>query len=286
MTEIINLRFSTQEFFEPYIRHHPKFNKKWMKKIWPDSVAVLEMDLSDPDVIEFLEYLRSKEDYCVHFINRRYTKKELYGAAMLSFWTSMQLDFTAEESGCEFITPCGICEGARVPKDNQLILNLSQIPKDKDIADTISNNELIFSERVKDLVEHHNIQGVELYPVQHWKKVAPAKKWFYVKINSIIKISEKTIFGNAYQGEQLLIDQVPKSSCGHSIIHTETRSEYYLKRDSWDKADILRSDWIFGTHPKGSVGYPSPQTFISQKFYTILREHNIKGFTVDVAHLV
>jgi len=286
MIEKLHLRCSTERVYKLFVQSYSKLNKKWV--IWVrDIAAAIEGDLNDPEFQEFLSYLRSKKcTYTSAEIIRKYTKKELYSAELLSFWTSSQLDFTAEEADCEFDTPCEMCEGGRTPKDKNLIMNLSQISKDKDIADTISNNELMFSERLADLVKHHNIKGVELYPVQHWKKAAPAKKWFYVKINSVINISARTVFGDAFEGEELSIHQVPKSSCGHSVIHTQTRSEYFLKRDSWDKADIIRSDWIFGTHPKGSVGYPSPQMYISQKFYAILREHNIKGYTVDIAHLV
>lgn len=285
MIEKLHLRCSRDRTYEPFIRTYPKLNKKWV--IWVrDIAAAIEGDLNDPEYQEFITYLRSKVNYEPSFIIRKYSRKELYSAELLSFWTSMELNFTGEEAGCEFDTPCKICEGWRVPKNNNLIMNLSQIPKDKDIADTLSGNELMFSERLKSLVEHHNIKGIELYPVQHWKKIAPTKKWFYVKVNSSIKISEQTIFGDAYQDEQLSVNQVPKSLCGHAIVQTKIRSEYYLEAKSWDKADIVHSNWLFGSHLKESVGYPSPQIFISPKLYAILREHNIKGYTVDVAHLV
>lgn len=278
----LNLRCFTKKVYEPFIRLYPKLNKKWVKHVW-DLATVIEGDLNDPDFQEFLAYLRTKVDYIFCYIIRQYTKKELYGAELLTFYAMPQFEPTGEEVGTQYSLSCEICRGGRIPHENRMILNLSKIPKSKDIAQSIASDEWIVSERVKSLMERHKINGAELWPVEHWKKTAPLKKWFYLKFNSVVKISDQTTFGEPYRQGPLTFEQSPKSSCGHAI-ETGNYSEYYLQRKSWDKSDIVRSDWYIGSGQH--LIYPSPEIFISQRFYAILRENNIKGFEVEVARLV
>jgi superfamily II DNA helicase RecQ len=61
-------------------------------------------------------------------------------------------------------------------------------------------------------------------------------------------------------------------------------SEVHIKRNSWDGSDIVKTNVYFGGQL--NLIYPAPEILISQRFYRQLREKNIKGFRIEVAHLV
>ncbi|MGA9931633.1 MAG: hypothetical protein WBP73_12780 [Terriglobales bacterium] len=70
---------------------------------------------------------------------------------------------------------------------------------------------------------------------------------------------------------------------GHSVV-TAFLSELYLHKNAWDGSDIAVTSALFGQGR--NLLRPTPLIIISQRMYRAMREAGLKGFSVEVAHLV
>jgi len=113
------------------------------------------------------------------------------------------------------------------------------------------------------------------------KERQPIPIWYQLIINSTVALAEQTKYGDPFS-PVLDIEQI-KTSCGHTITRGAL-SELFIKKNSWDGSDITKTDFSFGVHI--NLLYPAPEILISQRFYRLLEEHNIKGYTVEVTHTV
>lgn len=279
MREKLIIRCSTEDVFEPYIKTYKKFKRKWLRNDW-ELTKVIAGYLDDPDFKEFFDYLRTKIDFAVSYIERKYTTKELLDAKLLKMWISATFEPTGEELGTKYEYPCSICQAGRVVRDH-LILNLAKVPKGKDIVKTIAQDEWIVSEKLTELIQKEKITGVELRPVKHYSKKQPRLNWYQMVVVSTVSVSEQTKYGDPFR-PNLNIEQT-RTSCGHAI-NGVVYSELYLKEGSWNSSDIVKTDLYFGGHL--NLIYPYPHILISQRFFRLLRKHKIKGYEVEVARFV
>jgi hypothetical protein len=67
-------------------------------------------------------------------------------------------------------------------------------------------------------------------------------------------------------------------------VVTEFLSEIYIQRDAWDGSDIAVTTSLFGQGR--NLLRPTPLIIISQRVYRLLEAAGIKGFSVEVAHLI
>ena len=70
---------------------------------------------------------------------------------------------------------------------------------------------------------------------------------------------------------------------GHSVV-TEFLSEIYLERSAWDGSDVAVTSALF--RQGRNLLRPTPLIIISQRLYRLLQEAGLRGFSVEVAHLV
>ena len=73
------------------------------------------------------------------------------------------------------------------------------------------------------------------------------------------------------------------AGCGLTREHS-IQSELYLPRESWDGSDVAVTRDRIGDGM--AVGLPARLLVISARFYRLLLQHKIKGYTIEVAHLV
>lgn len=280
MRERLTINCFTADEFELYVKDYPLFNSRWLKK-QTTITSVLEGYLDDPAYFAFYEYLRSKIQYKFSYITRRYSPSELADAELLSLWIEPTFEPTGEELGTKYVYPCQTCKSRRVVED-KLILNEKKIPPKKDIAKSIARDEWVISARLAALMEKESISGARLQSVFHYRRkdiISP--NWFHLVINSIVKVDQQTKLGDPFRPNIDLKSKI--LSCGHAAADI-VFSELFVKRNSWDGSDIVLTDLAFGGEM--NLIHPYNHPLISQRFYRLLLQNNMKGFHVEVAHLV
>jgi hypothetical protein len=87
----------------------------------------------------------------------------------------------------------------------------------------------------------------------------------------------------AFGADPFHLDPEPErcAVCGLTA-GASVQSELYLPRASWDGSDVAVTRDRVG----GRAGIPVPLLLISPHFYRLLLEHKIRGYLVEVAHLV
>lgn len=214
-------------------------------------------------------------------IKRIYGRKELGSAELLL----LKIAKTFEPAGLECGTIyndkniCEIC-GTGMQQMSDLILDLNTIPKNVDIARTISN-EIIISQKLAKLLADNPVTGFEVKPVNH---IAPKYKkmpWHQLKITSLVSINSITKTGNRPFDEDEENDYRCKN--GHTL-GLNILSELSINRDSWDNSDIVATKQFFGVNRGLLRTYPL--LVISQRIYSLMMAMKCKGFTVEVVRLV
>jgi hypothetical protein len=71
--------------------------------------------------------------------------------------------------------------------------------------------------------------------------------------------------------------------CGH-IAGLNLLSEVTLKRSGWDGSDFGCTKEMIGV--RGGVGRPHPILLASPKLWRLLIDHSVRGFKLEVAHLI
>jgi hypothetical protein len=227
---------------------------------------------------------------------RRYTERELAEAELFRLVIAKIFEPEGESCGTVYdeSTACPLC-GAGRTQVNDLHLQLRaayqgwpSIPKAKHtgVARTIAD-EVIVSYIVADLMKEHGISGAELRPVRgsgERAKVTPLWKQLCVIGNAGRTVPPTEIGLGPFRHTDVDTDgknyRCPR---GH-VSGLSLLSEVYLKRKAWDGRDIAATEDMFGL--RAGVLVPAPLLLISQRFYQLLKENNVKGFKVEVAHLV
>jgi predicted hydrocarbon binding protein len=259
------------------------------------SVRVIELEREDPKIQYILELINSREKelgkriYKLFHIRRYYSSKELENAEILRLIIAATFEPAGMDLGTLYEEICSKC-GLRIQK-SELILDLRKIRRccgesydsKYDIAKTISYDEWVVSERFKRIVEENQITGCEFLPVRHYSKRAKNLPTVYqLKVTSSVgETAEQTKFGkNPFD-----LDPEGKFRCPeHNVSGLNIVSELYIKRENWDGSDIAITRNLIGGGAANA--YPMPLIIISQKFYRLLKENKMKGFKVEVAHLV
>ena len=213
-------------------------------------------------------------------INRSYSKIELEAAELLL----LKINKTFEPAGLECGTvysdqnTCEFC-GTGIEQISDLILDLNTVPKNVDIARTISNEIIISQELANILV--NNITGYELKLVHHKSAKYQKKIWHQLITTSLVKINSTTKTGEDPFNE----DKGNKYRCvkGHTI-GLDILSELSIDRDSWDGSDLAATKELFGVNRGLLRTYPL--LVISQRLYSLMKEMDCKGFTVEVVKLI
>jgi hypothetical protein len=249
----------------------------------------VELPSSDPRLprmAELQEQLLARRSYLYSSwdIRRRYSAKELEAAELLRLVPTCFFEPVGEDCGTIYDTSaaCSIC-GAGRRQVSDLVLDTAQIPKRADVPLTIAG-EWVLSRRLADLLEREHVTGVELRPVRHrgngGGRVTP--DWLQPVIGPPgVGMVAPTHFG---------IDPVRDDLAGEyrcPLGHTaglKILSEPYVDRRTWLSQDMVETEQLVGA--RLGLYLPKPLVLISQRFYRLLSENNMRGFRVEVAHLV
>ena len=226
------------------------------------------------------------------FVEYRYAKKELLSAELLRLEVTRAFEPEGELCGTVYdeSAACPRCGAGRQQKSD-LHLQLRRAPqawpsipqaKHTGIAKTIAD-EIIVSHIVGKLMQDHEITGAELRPVRSCGpngKVTPLWHQLWVTASA-----GRTIPPTEFGVGPFKPDPEGEFACprGH-VSGLNLLSEVYVKREDWEGADISATEDLYGC--RRGVLVPAPAILITQRFYRLLMENNVKGFKVEVAHLV
>lgn len=255
--------------------------------VWKDpgtDVCRLVLDVEGP----LVEKLRAAEaEYAAQGsslfsmcqVTRHYTPQELESAERLlvEFWpffrpTGEECNTVYDESTAH--PCCGV--GAR--QDSPLRLELSRIPKRRDLTLTMGG-EYVITRRMADALQRHHITGYELHPITS-KGGNPTEDWFQLVIPSrSLEAVPPTLFGASF-----LAPEPDSSRCpyGHVAGH-RLLSPLYLARSSTDG-----NDWACTRQHLGlrmGLFRPYPLLVVSQRLYRLLRDLKLRPLHAEVAHL-
>jgi len=216
-------------------------------------------------------------------ITRKYTSKELAAAELFKLQITAYFEPEGTACGTDYdesaVCPhCGA--GRRLLGD--LILDLGKVPKGKDFAQTIANDEWIVSERLAMLMQTHGMTGATFEQVCSLKKRREGSPIWY-RLNVIaapVDVAPPTCFGI----DPFDDDPSGRYRCpaGH-VAGLNILSELSIGRGSWDGADIAITRQAVGDR-QGAL-MPSHLIVVSPRLRQLLIEHDIKGFKTEVAYL-
>lgn len=257
-------------------------------RLFPPMTRKIVLDTRDPRLDDFRNRLLRDEATVLGIrgailIDREYSEKELNAAQFLTLIIDSVFEPAGEDMGTEYddSKACPKCGAGRVQR-SPLRLNLHSIPKNVEIARTISFDEWIVSESLADLLRKEKVTGFQLQEVEHRGKRRPEKKWYQILVTGKAgNTVDPTRFGIDY----LHPDPEGRFVCTqHFLSGLNILSEVFLRRDSVETVDVAATTNRFGL--RGGVLVPIPILVISQRLLQILSQHGIRGYKVEVAHLV
>ncbi len=231
--------------------------------------------------------LRGPSGYSTAFLRRKYTRRELWEAKVLQLlpFVSITLPRDPEEDKAIYddSARCPLCRAGRIQKSD-LAFDLSKAPKSKDIVLMYAEDEMIISDRLATILRENQITGFKLRPVRDSKirrrKELP-KWWQLIAASEVGRPAPLTRYGDdPFYPDVNLEEACP---CGRTM-GLNLLSELYISKRNWDGTDIAATTTYIGGG-KG-LGLPRRLTVISQSLYRLLKEQRIRGFRVEVVHLV
>ena len=232
----------------------------------------------------FIEQKRKQDvegyQYLTVDLLRKYSKNELQNAEVLLLKIRSHFEPSGEECGTIYETLCNHCNWGRQVSD--LILDLRRVPQHKDISETIAWVEWVVSTNFVRTFTENNLTGAEFRPIFEFKNpTKQSKNWYQLRATGKAGgLAETTKLGRDPFSPSQVSWRCP---LGHSVV-TEFLSEIYLQRNTWDGSDIAVTEALFGQGR--NLLRPTPLIIISQRMYRTLQEAGLKGFSVEVAHLV
>lgn len=219
-------------------------------------------------------------EYLTTSLIRRYTITELHNAEVL--WLNIEPHFepAGEECGTIYETSCRYCNLGQQMSD--LILDLRRAPQHKDVAETIAWVEWIASSKFVQQIVDNRLSGVQFCPIFEFKNPTKrSQEWHQLKIiGRAGEITDQTLLGRDPFSPGEINWRCP---LGHSVA-AKVLSEVYLKKDEWGGSDIAVTSSLFGQGR--NLLRPTPLIIISQRMYRVLQAAGLKGYSVEVAHLV
>ena len=223
---------------------------------------------------------RGFADFTIGWCLRKYTKTELQNAEVLRLTIASHFEPSGEECGTIYETLCNHCNWGRQVSD--LILDLRRVPQHKDVSETIAWVEWVVSSNFVRAFTENKLTGAEFRPIFEFKNpTKQSKEWSQLRVTGKAgELAESTRLGRDPFSPSQISWRCP---LGHSVV-TEFLSEIYLQRSTWDGSDIAVTEALFGQGR--NLLRPTPLIIISQRMYRALQDARLKGFSVEVAHLV
>ncbi|HEY3973975.1 MAG TPA: hypothetical protein VGM18_13295 [Candidatus Sulfotelmatobacter sp.] len=293
MTEYVNVRASEtlgQEELVSFLKSRfPEATKPIGRAVVEGTECVeVRVPSNSPEFEEIRKFIdarrkqgqRGFSDFTIGWYLRKYTKAELQNAEVLRLTIASHFEPSGEECGTIYETLCNHCNWGRQVSD--LILDLRRVPQHKDISETIAWVEWVVSSKFARTFTENKLAGAEFRPIFEFKN--PTKKsmdWYQLRVTGKAgELAESTRLGRDPFSPSQISWRCP---LGHSVV-TEFLSEIYLQRSAWDGSDIAITSALFGQGR--NLLRPTPLIIVSQRMYRLLQEAGLKGFSVEVAHLV
>lgn len=250
--------------------------------VFNGSVYILRILKTDPlyqKICNIDQELRKnhKTLYSYWEIKRVYTKKELKEAALFQFDMNY-FEPSGEECGTLYDEKeaCPLC-GANRKQLNILHLKKGTIPRNKDIASTLSN-EVIVSSSFINAVNKWHLKGLE------FRSTNIASYYQLIAIRQMT-LSSQTLVGvnpfdlsTSYGGE---IYQCPR---GDTLGLCQLSEAYVNKKSVTYDLDFWESKQCIGYNI--GVFRPRHLYFCSPKFRQMVIDEKLKGFKFEIAHIV
>ena len=253
------------------------------------SVRRVEIETSDPrykrvgELQKSLRQSKGKPFFYGWSLTCQYSFSEIETAALLNLKITSTLEPAGEECGTKYdeAAACPKC-GAGAPQLTPLYLPEKRIPKSKDISRTIAG-EIVVSRRVQELFARNQITGAQLNPVRYNpKSSAESSDWFQLILtNTDAEIAPPTRVGIDPFDE----DRKGECRCPNGdTLGLNLLSEVSIKSSTKLGIDIIGTRQCLGC--RRGLLRPERQILISPRLYRLLEAEKIKGYKVEVAHLV
>lgn len=254
-----------------------------------DSVRKVELETSAPRFKQVGELQRDlrrsagKPFFYGWGLRRKYTKRELEGAALLQLKVTAVFEPAGEECGTRYdeSIACPRC-GAGAQQVGPLFLDVKRIPKSKDFARTIAG-EVVISRRASELFAQHGITGVTFHPVRtKGVKNLELPDWSQLVICSadadMVPPTKAGIdpFNDDPKGEHRCTEG---DTIGLNLL-----SEVSVAAASRGQSDIVATRQFVGV--RRGLLRPERVILISQKVRQLIVTEKLKGCEIEVAHLV
>lgn len=272
------------------------------------SVKLVRVDTSGPIYEEIGKTQKMiKEKYDRYFFKgwdyiREYTEKELLEARFFQIIPQL-FTLAGEECGTKYDDSCAcpICGsgGKIIPP---LKIRRSRIPK-TDISITLGRGEeILVSEKFRQVMEDNHMRGLRFEPVYSGRKQID---YFQLLPEQYIDMSKKTVFGcrpfdYSERSEGCYSFPLPDGKGGFyrrfnppevykcpngDNLGLNILSEAYIK----DSPILKDLDYFASTQTIGvkvNLFRPYHLLFCSNRMMQIIKENKLKGFKLEVAHVV
>ena len=251
----------------------------------------LRIPISDPRYLlaktRFNQYLRDnpgKKPGVRNFVDRKYKQSELDRAEYLRLIIAPRAVFYphGEATGTIYddSSMCPKCGWGR-RQVSPLRLKLNRIRKGVDVARTVQRAyEYVVSQRFVDIVNLEGVTGLEFAPVEDTGRKKVEAAWYQIVVTGRAELATPpTQFGYDYLMDNPEIER--ENICvEHENLGLNLLSEAHLRAD-------LPPDSEFSiTRQRSGEGRNFDHTYIiTQRLYRLLRECDVQGFDVEVAHV-
>lgn len=275
-----------------------------------DTVRKIELATDDPRFEKMGELQREtkatadRSFFHGWILQRRYSRAELAAAACFQLRVTTTFEPAGEERGTKYdesaacphvfapemrmevsghwttipATTCGV--GAKQVSD--LFLAWKRIPKNKDFSRTIAG-EIVVSARLVQLFCQYGITGAEFQAIrQSPASSAESKDWFQLTVKS----AEAEILPPTRAGIDPFDDDAKgKYRCplGH-VIGLNLLSEMSVKSATRGHSDIVCTRQFCGA--RRGLLRPERIILVSPKVWRLLESEKLKGYELEIAHLV
>lgn len=293
MTEYVSIRASEILHQDELVRflksRFPSFTRPLGRTIGEGTETVeARVPSASPEFEEIRDFIvarrergqRGFSDFTIGSYLRKYTKAELQKAEVLRLTITSHFEPSGEECGTIYETLCNHCNLGRQASD--LILDLRRVPQHKDISETIAWVEWVVSSKFVRTFAENKLTGGEFRPIFEFKDpTKQSKDWHQLRVTGKAgELAENTRLGRDPFSRSQVSWRCP---FGHSVV-TAFLSEVYLHKNARDGSDIAVTSAVFGQGR--NLLRPTPLIIISQRMYRAMQEARLKGFSVEVAHLV
>jgi hypothetical protein len=254
-----------------------------------DTVRKIELAADDPRfdrIGQLQKQMRATTDRSFFYgwnIRHVYSKAELAAANCFRLIVTPTFEPAGQECGTKYdeAKACPKC-GAGAKQVSDLFLDWSRVPKGKDFSRTIAG-EVVASRGLADLFRKHVITGVEFLPVRrNPASSAVSSEWTQMVVQSA---GAETVSPTLAGIDPFDTDTKGECRCPTGdLIGLGLLSEVSIKSATRGTQDVVCTRQFVGT--RRGLLRPERIILVSQKVRQVIESEKLKGFKLEIAHLV